>query len=220
MGGVVAIMQPYFMPYAGYFRLLCASDLFVVYDDVQFPRRGYVHRNRLPASGGEADWLTLSLAPAPRETAIRDMRFSADSAERLARAARRFPTLARHADHSLVRQVTAVPPGGPLVDHLVALLESSCARMRLPFNVVRSSTLPVDAGLAGESRLIAIARALGASDYVNAPGGRELYDAENFRRHGLRLRLLEDYRGSNWSMLERLLTEPAETLRREIASQC
>jgi hypothetical protein len=40
-------MQPYFVPYAGYFRLFAASDLFVIYDCVQFPRRGWVHRNRL-----------------------------------------------------------------------------------------------------------------------------------------------------------------------------
>ena len=43
----MAIMQPYFIPYAGYFRLFAASDLFVIYDCVQFPRRGWVHRNKL-----------------------------------------------------------------------------------------------------------------------------------------------------------------------------
>ena len=43
----VAIMQPYFIPYAGYFRLFTGADLFVVCDDVQFPRRGWLHRNKL-----------------------------------------------------------------------------------------------------------------------------------------------------------------------------
>jgi hypothetical protein len=43
----IAVMQPYFIPYAGYFRLFAASDLFVIYDCVQFPRRGWVQRNRL-----------------------------------------------------------------------------------------------------------------------------------------------------------------------------
>ena len=57
----VAIMQPYFFPYAGYFRLFAASDLFVIYDCVQFPRRGWVHRNLLPDASGSERWLTLPL---------------------------------------------------------------------------------------------------------------------------------------------------------------
>ena len=52
-------MQPYFVPYAGYFRLFAAADVFVAYDCVQFPRRGWVHRNRLPTATGMSDWLTL-----------------------------------------------------------------------------------------------------------------------------------------------------------------
>ena len=57
----VAIMQPYFYPYAGYFRLFARADLFVVYDCVQFPRRGWVHRNRLTGADGQLQWLTLLL---------------------------------------------------------------------------------------------------------------------------------------------------------------
>src|SRR5437764_15470200 len=71
----VAIMQPYFVPYAGYFRLLAASDLFVIYDCVQFPRRGWVHRNQIPDAHGRAAWLTLPLAKAPQEVLIRDLAF-------------------------------------------------------------------------------------------------------------------------------------------------
>src|SRR5262244_1544533 len=75
----VAIMQPYFVPYAGYFRLYAASDLFVVYDCVQFPRRGWVHRNRLVDRTGALRWLTLPLAKAPRDILIRDLRFTSDA---------------------------------------------------------------------------------------------------------------------------------------------
>src|SRR5437016_2188558 len=66
----VAIMQPYFLPYAGYFRLFAASDLFVIYDCVQFPRRGWVHRNRLTDARGLERWLTLPLEKAPQHVLI------------------------------------------------------------------------------------------------------------------------------------------------------
>src|SRR5215207_8721062 len=94
MGFTVAIMQPYFIPYAGYFRLFAASDLFVIYDCVQFPRRGWVHRNRLPDATGQESWLTLPLAKAPRDVRIRDLRFSADADQILADRMRRIPLLA------------------------------------------------------------------------------------------------------------------------------
>jgi hypothetical protein len=75
----IAIMQPYFFPYAGYFRLLAASDLFVIYDCVQFPRRGWVHRNKLLDASGEARWLTLPLEKAPQSVLIQDLRFPPDA---------------------------------------------------------------------------------------------------------------------------------------------
>src|SRR5512133_3868411 len=89
----VAIMQPYLYPYAGYFRLLAAADVFVLFDDVQFPRRGRVHRCAMPDGG----WLTLPLAPRPQATRICDMRFDREArtrfAERLARY--RIPATAK-----------------------------------------------------------------------------------------------------------------------------
>jgi len=79
MTHTVAIMQPYFIPYAGYFRLFAASDLFVVYDCVQFPRRGWVHRNRLVDRNGALRWLTLPLRSAPQDVLIRDLQFASDA---------------------------------------------------------------------------------------------------------------------------------------------
>src|ERR1700750_1484658 len=90
----VAIMQPYFFPYAGYFRLFAASDLFVVYDCVQFPRRGWVHRNRLIDASGRLQWLTLPLEKAPQEVLIRDLRFPLNAAKLLAERLRPFPLAA------------------------------------------------------------------------------------------------------------------------------
>ena len=66
----IAVCQPYWAPYAGYFRLFVASDLFVVFDDVQFPRRGWVHRYK----DKDGRWVSLPVAKAPRDTRICDMK--------------------------------------------------------------------------------------------------------------------------------------------------
>src|SRR5580704_1381643 len=90
----VAIMQPYFFPYAGYFRLFAASDLFVFYDCVQFPRRGWVHRNKLIQRNTTSDWLTLPLAKTGRDTTrIMDLRFSENAQEKWAERMAEFPAL-------------------------------------------------------------------------------------------------------------------------------
>src|SRR3990167_6427798 len=78
MKKAVAIMQPYFVPYLGYFRLFSQTDLFVIYDCVQFPRRGYVHRNQVPDQNGTPQWLTLPLEKCDQKTAILDLQWRSE----------------------------------------------------------------------------------------------------------------------------------------------
>ena len=47
----VAIMQPYFLPYIGYFQLISAVDVFVIYDEVEFTKKGWINRNRILMNG-------------------------------------------------------------------------------------------------------------------------------------------------------------------------
>ena len=54
-------MQPYFFPYIGYFNLINMTDIFVFLDNVQFNRRGWIHRNKLFNFKDNLDWLTLPL---------------------------------------------------------------------------------------------------------------------------------------------------------------
>ncbi|WP_334164427.1 WbqC family protein [Phenylobacterium sp.] len=210
----VAIMQPYFVPYAGYFRLLAAADLFVIYDCVQFPRRGWVHRNRLPDAAGELQWLTLPLAKAPRDAAIRDLVFRSDAAQAMATEMRRFPLLAGDDLHGLLDAVRDVR-GAPL-DYIERLLALAARALGLPWRVLRSSSLEIAAELRGQDRILAIAQAVGARRYVNPPGGRELYQHDRFAGAGVELRFLTDYEGSYASILARLLQEPAQAVADEI----
>src|SRR5690606_18130129 len=47
----LAIMQPYFCPYIGYFQLMNAVDKFVVYDNIQYTKKGWINRNRILMNG-------------------------------------------------------------------------------------------------------------------------------------------------------------------------
>ncbi len=47
----LAIMQPYFLPYIGYFQLMSAVDVFVVYDNIKYTKKGWINRNRILQNG-------------------------------------------------------------------------------------------------------------------------------------------------------------------------
>ena len=212
----VAVMQPYFAPYAGYFRLLLGADLFVLYDCVQFPRRGWVHRNRLPDRSGALQWLTLPLAKAPQSVAIKDLTFRPDAAAVLLAELARFPLLTRVAAdtsalHALLLGLDTAP-----IDYIERLLAQFAERLGLPWRSIRSSSLMIPAHLTGQERILAITAAVGARRYLNPPGGRALYDPARFAAAGVTLRFLPDYEGSFASILARLLEEPAGDITAEI----
>lgn len=207
----VAIMQPYFLPYAGYFRLIAQSDVFVIYDCVQFPRRGWLHRNKLLDAQGQEQWLTLPLAHAPQDVLIRDLEFPPDAAAAMAERLRPFPLAARDGAHAPLLDRVRTPEGRP-VDHIAGLLETACGLLGLPWNVVRSSSLDIPRGLRAQDRILEIARRLGATRYVNAPGGRELYDAQTFAASGIDLAFLEPWAGAGGSILQRLADDDLATL--------
>src|ERR1700722_4154503 len=56
----LAIMQPYFFPYIGYFQLMNAVDEFVIYDNIEFSKKGWINRNRILVNGKDA-YITLPL---------------------------------------------------------------------------------------------------------------------------------------------------------------
>jgi len=212
----VAIMQPYFIPYAGYFRLFAASDLFVIYDCVQFPRRGWVHRNKMFGADGRECWLTLPLAKMARDVRIRDLSFSADAGAILQERMRRIPLLAtpRQPELEIIESLKRVV--GTPVEYLERLLHEIVSWLGLRWHTIRSSSLDLPDSLHGQDRIIEIARRLGATHYINAPGGRDLYDPERFAAAGIELRFLDHYPGPSSSILHRILEEDRQSLSNDI----
>src|SRR5690606_8625036 len=74
---IVAVMQPYFFPYIGYFQLMNAVDLFIFFDDVQYIDRGWVNRNKILLAG-EARWLTFPVKKGDRDLKINERHYVDD----------------------------------------------------------------------------------------------------------------------------------------------
>lgn len=200
----LAIMQPYFLPYAGYFRLFAAADLFVVYDCVQFPRRGFVHRNRLQHESGAPEWLTLPLEKAPQHARIDALRFSPGRQNEWGEHLRHFPAFSSPLlrARGFTEQVSRLE--GQPVDYIEGLLKTTCALLDLPFRAARSSALMLPDDVHGQDRILAICEHFRADTYINSPGGRALYDHDTFRNRRIKLEFLPDYEGDMASIAQRM----------------
>ena len=221
----IAIMQPYFAPYIGYFELMAAADLFVVLDDVQFPRRGWVNRNRFRSdrSGRSWSYLSLPVAKTDRSAKICDVNFRFNSKWRRDLYQRVVLNYGKGAcEHPLVRQTLgwAEARKHGVAEGLASQLASFRDILDLDTKIVRSSEEKLGAGLAGQYRIIEICRALEATDYLNLPGGKALYDSHAFRADDVNLRFLAPTEYPCWapcgvhlSVLDGILSGELDSIR-------
>lgn len=185
----VAIMQPYLLPYQGYFQLIEYVDRFVVYDDIEYTKKGWINRNRI-LRNGEPAYFTLPIKSDRDTMDVRD-RSIADAFDKgkLQRQILQPYARAPHLDEmsSLVRDVLSFN-GTNLFAFVWNSLQLATAVLGIETEFVVSSSLGISRSLRGEDRVIETCSALGATEYVNPIGGLDLYDAERFADRGIDLR--------------------------------
>ena len=211
-------MQPYFYPYLDYFRLPSNSDLFVLLDDVQFPRRGWVHRNRYTNQTGNFDWLTLSLKKGSQEKLkIEDLEFKNDASEKLQADVKKFPVLRGNLTKSdFFDDFYSVDC--PVIDYLESGIIATNEFLGIKTPVIRSSKVLRNSALTGSKRIIALVKELEGSAYLNSPGGKDLYDVNEFKAENIQLQFLPETTNSRVSVLERILVDPVQKLRAELGA--
>jgi hypothetical protein len=150
----------------------------------------------------------LPLAYHRREALIRDLRFTEHARERFDERLARFEWIrtANGPHAGLIRDFLCAPLSS-VVDYLEAGLRLVIDLIQIDAVIIRSSALGLDPSLRGQDRVIAAMQAVGATHYVNAPGGRRLYDAATFRQAGIELAFLTPYDGRFRFMLLALMTE-------------
>lgn len=184
-------MQPYFMPYIGYFQLIAAVDLFIVYDDVKYTKKGWINRNRLLQEGRAATF-TLPLKGDSDRLEVRQRELAADFRRdkllnQLRNAYRRAPCFAQ--TFPLIEQIVRHDDVN-LFGFLHHSIARTCAHLGTTTPIELSSAIAIDPGLKAQDRVLALCRAVGATTYVNASGGTELYAAPAFRRRGIDLKFI------------------------------
>jgi hypothetical protein len=186
-----AIMQPYFLPYIGYFQLISAVDLFIVYDDVKYTKKGWINRNRLLKDGKDSVF-SLPLKKDSDALDVRERTLAPDFDR--GKLLRRFEGAYRRAPHfaetfPLVEKIVRREDAN-LFGFLHHSLVQTCRHLGLAAEIKVSSAVAADRGLKGQDRVLALCAAAGARAYVNAAGGTELYAKDAFRARGVDLKFI------------------------------
>lgn len=186
----VAIMQPYFFPYIGYFQLIDAVDKFVIYDDVNYINRSWINRNYI-LSNADKTRLTLQLEGASQNRLINQITIGKNR-EKLLKAIRLSYAKAPWFLSSLpIISNCLLETEDNLAIYLEAGIKGVSEYLGIQTEWYLSSDIEKDNSLRGQEKILAICRKLGATQYINLPGGRELYTHASFAEQGVELSFIE-----------------------------
>lgn len=189
----LGIMQPYFMPYIGYWQLMNLVDQYVIYDDVNFIKGGWINRNRILVNGAPK-YFNVPMLGSSSNVLINEVRVDHNAAvtRKSLRSIEGAYKKAPYFDivNPMLEEVLWCGE-----DNIAKYIEHSfrviCKYLDIRTELIVSSDLDKDTALKGQDKVIAICRLLGATEYYNAIGGRELYSYDAFREHGLQLKFVE-----------------------------
>lgn len=190
----VAVMQPYFFPYVGYFSLIKHVDRFILFDPVQHIRHGWIDRNRILKQGEGWLYVRAPLVPHSHHALIQDILIDNAQPWRQ-RLLSQLVTYKRIAPHYWrVRKLVEDSLAGEhetIVSLNKATLEAVCAYLDMPrsFEVLTQMGLAVEPPQAPDEWALNVCKALGnVAEYWNPPGGQSFFDPAKYEAAEIRLR--------------------------------
>jgi len=187
-----AVMQPYFFPYIGYWQLIDSVDQFIVFDDVNYIKGGWINRNRISSS--KLDYFKLPLLGVSQNKKINEIKVNLD--ELFTKADSRIL-------HETYRKAPFCSEIEPLTDSLLYIrndnlaeylteqIKRICSLLGISTKILVSSQIPKDNSLKGEDKIIEICRLLGTDEYINLIGGTDLYHKDVFESNKISLKFLK-----------------------------
>lgn len=190
----LAIMQPYFMPYIGYFQLINSVDEFVIYDNIQYTKKGWINRNRILVNG--KDYLiTLSLKKDSDYLDVVDRELSDSwSKDRI-----KMLNLIK----SVYNKSTQFEPVFDLISKCLNNPERNLFRfiydsivlineyLEISTPIVISSSIEIDHSLKSQDKVIELCKKQKADNYINSIGGVSLYNKDTFNQSGIQLNFIK-----------------------------
>jgi hypothetical protein len=225
----LAIMQPYFMPYIGYFQLIAATDQFIVYDNIKYTKKGWINRNRMLQNGQDVMFsLPLKSGSDSLDVCERELAADFNKDKLLSQfkgAYRRAPFFEQ--TYPLLEEIVRCGDAN-LFCYLHHAIVKTCEHLGITTPIKISSSIPIDHSLKSQDKVLALCEAAGATTYINTIGGLDLYAKDAFRERGIELNFITskpfEYAqfGSEFvpwlSIIDVLMFNPPEAVRNCIAT--
>jgi hypothetical protein len=189
----VAIMQPYIFPYIGYFQLINAANEFVIYDDVNFIKRGWITRNNI-LTNNKAHLFSIPLEEASQNKFINEIRLykGLDWKSKLLKtielAYKKAPSFALTFP---VLEEIILNNENNLAQYLMFSLQKISEYLMIDTTFKISSKIEKNKDLKGQDKIIEICKKLDAGNYINAIGGLNLYEKLRFIENNISLNFLK-----------------------------
>lgn len=188
----LAIMQPYFVPYIGYFQLMNIVDLFIIYDNIKYTKKGWINRNRMLQNGKDAlfslplkndsDFLNICEREISlnfeRKKLLNKIKGSYSKAPFFKQTFNLFEEILNYNDINLFNFL-----------YNSILIINNYLEINVKIKV--SSTIDAEYSLKNQERVIFLCKAVNADMYINAIGGTFLYSEEAFEKNRIQLRFIK-----------------------------
>lgn len=185
-------MQPYFLPYIGYFQLLATVDKFIVYDNIKYTKKGWINRNRMLLNGADA-MFSLPLKKGSDSLDVVERELTADfDRTKLLNQFKGAYSRAPHFEltYPVLEQIVRDEDA-----NLFRYIHNSIVRLSehlgIKTEIRISSEIDIDHELKGQDKVLALCKAAGADTYINTIGGVELYAKDDFRIQGIDLQFIK-----------------------------
>ena len=187
---IIAGNQPYFIPYLGFWQLVNAADLFLIGDNYNFIRHGWIQRNRILVCG-QPFFLGLEVKHLTSFKKINETEFmDFDVNQKLntvSHAYRRAPQF--DAGYALIKKILGYPERN-VAEFLFNSIKEVCQYLEISTKFIRSSEIPGNDSFKREYRIFDFCQRLGGDTYINAVGGQDLYHFDDFEKHGVTLKFI------------------------------
>ena len=185
-------MQPYLFAYIGYWQLINAVDIFVIYDDVNFIKRGHINRNTF-LQNQKPQLFTLELVGASQNKKINEIDVGNNSKKLLKTIRQNYSKAPFFTDVFPVLEEILNNGQKELSKFLGSSLVKISKYLNIETKFLYSSDIKNDKALKAQDRLIEISKTLNATSYINSIGGIELYDKSVFSQNDINLSFLKTY---------------------------
>ena len=190
----LAIMQPYFMPYIGYFQLINSVDKFVIYDNIQYTKKGWINRNRILANGKD-QLITLPIKKDSDYLNVVERELSESWDKDKSKMLNVIKASYNKAPYfqetfELISKCLNNPEANLfrfIYDSIVLIND----HLEIKTPIVISSTIDADHALKSQDKVLSLCKEQNADVYINSIGGVELYDKETFKQNNIKLNFIK-----------------------------